>query len=93
MTPTAFENWQQEAINERNIRLSKEYFTISMDMMALSEIVDLNEKKVITTLDGMALVEEYDGSLSVHYTDIDTIKYEKTLRSQKMKKRNHLRLV
>lgn len=93
MTPTEFENWQQELITDEIIPLSKEDFEISMDMMALSEIVDLKEENVIAHLDGIALVENNDGTLTTHYTDIDTIKYEKAIRSQKMKKINHLRLV
>lgn len=99
-TPTEFEKYQEEAIKNGEMPLSKDDFNIVMDMMAMQGVVDLSNEKILFQEDGMALIE-VEGELRTVYTDQDTIKYESLLREQKKKaykkeqrkKNNHLKLV
>jgi hypothetical protein len=94
MTPSEFEQWQEECKDE-NIEagltpLSNDDFNIIMDMMAMQELSEYNpndsetKETTISVLDGIALVNTPLG-LKSYFTDLETIKYEQLIRKQKKK--------
>lgn len=80
MTPTDFEKYKQQNINEERIPLTSEEFNVAMDMLGVQDVY-LGE--VEFQMDGFGITLEG----KVVYTNNDDINYQKAIIKQRRKNR------